>query len=256
MRVLVSTFCLCLCLLAHSAFAAPSVSLPPLPYPYNYLEPYFDEQTMRYHHNNHHQTYVNKLNDALAKLEGLMPSLAQQSVPEILRRLDKISDEALRKAIRNNGGGHVNHALFWESLTRSSKTQGVEQGGVFLESTLLGNAILEKWGSFHAFQREWIDKSLAFFGSGWTWLQYSPKTSSLSIVTLPNQDSPYMTDNLPILGLDLWEHAYYLKHQNRKLDYYEDWFEIVNWAKANKLYEEALSSAAPQPEAPEDKQEL
>ncbi len=196
--------------------------LPQLPYAYNALEPYIDEQTMTIHHTKHHQTYVDKLNDALKD----SPDLQAKSIEELLTSLNSIP-ENIRTAVRNNGGGHWNHSFFW-TLMQEGKTGNVPEGEV-------AEAINKKFTDFENFKKEFSQTAVSRFGSGWAWLVV--KDGELAIISTPNQDNPVMDGSgHPILGLDVWEHAYYLKYQNRRPEYIENWWNIVNWAKVNELY--------------------
>jgi Fe-Mn family superoxide dismutase len=188
--------------------------VPPLPYDYNALEPHIDEQTMRVHHDKHHQAYVDKVNAALEGTE-----LAGSPVEEVLKNLDAVPDDK-RTAVRNNGGGHYNHSLFWEWL---SPDGGGEPGGA------LSDAIASAFGSFDDFKSKFKDAGVNQFGSGWAWLVQDG--SGLAVVSTPNQDNPISQGKTPLLGVDVWEHAYYLKYQNRRPDYIDAWWNVVNWAK-------------------------
>jgi len=188
--------------------------LPPLPYAVDALEPYIDARTMSIHHDKHHAGYTNNLNNAL---EG-NPALASKSVESILAGLDSVP-EAIRTAVRNNGGGYANHALFWSIM-------GPDAGG---EPTgELAAAINSKFGSFDAFKDAFSKAAATRFGSGWAWL-YVDGNGELAVGSTPNQDTPLMDGNTPILGLDVWEHAYYLNYQNRRGDYIAAWWNVVNW---------------------------
>ncbi len=195
--------------------------LPPLPYAYNALEPSIDEATMHYHHDNHHQTYVTNLNNALANY----PDLQSKSLEELLANLDAIP-EAIRAAVRNNGGGHWNHTFFWEIM-------GPDAGGA--PTGDLAAAIDAAFGSFDAFKEKFKAAALGRFGSGWAWLIAAPD-GSLSIMSTPNQDNPLMEGKKAILGIDVWEHAYYLKYQYRRAAYVDAWWNVVNWAKVAEHY--------------------
>ena len=186
--------------------------LPPLPYPYDALEPTIDEQTMRIHHDKHHGTYVNNVNAALEGTEW-----ADRPIEEVLANLDRIPDDK-RTAVRNNGGGHANHSLFWEIM----KPDG---GGA--PSGSLGEAIESTFGGFDQLKSALNDAGVKRFGSGWAWLVHDG--SGLVVTSTPNQDTPLMERGTPILGIDVWEHAYYLKYQNRRPDYLEAWWNVVNW---------------------------
>jgi Fe-Mn family superoxide dismutase len=195
--------------------------VPPLPYDYNALEPYIDEATMHYHHDNHHQTYVTNLNNALANY----PDLQSKSIEELLSNLEAIP-EAIRTAVRNNGGGHWNHTFFWEIM-------GPNAGGA--PEGELAAAIDAAFGSFDAFKEKFKAAALGRFGSGWAWL-IAGKDGSLSIMSTPNQDNPLMEGKTAILGIDVWEHAYYLKYQYKRAAYVDAWWNVVNWAKVAEHY--------------------
>ena len=192
--------------------------LPALPYDYNALEPHIDAQTMEIHHTKHHQTYITKLNGAL---EG-HPDLASQSVDDLIADLASLPDN-IRGAVRNNGGGHSNHTMFWQVMGPNGG--GAPNGNV-------ANAIDAAFGSFDAFKEKFSAAGAARFGSGWVWLINDGGT--LSIESSPNQDSPIMDGKSAILGLDVWEHAYYLRYQNRRPDYMAAWFNVVNWDAVNQ----------------------
>jgi Fe-Mn family superoxide dismutase len=193
--------------------------LPSLPYAYNALEPHFDALTMEIHHSRHHATYVNNLN---AALEG--HDVGGKTVEELISNLEALP-EGIRTAVRNNGGGHANHTLFWQIL---SPNGGGEPTGE------LAAAINEAFGSFDAFKEKFTDAALKRFGSGWAWLVV--KGGKLEVASTPNQDSPLMEGVTPILGLDVWEHAYYLKYQNKRPDYVKASWNVVNWEEVNKRY--------------------
>ena len=200
-------------------------SVPPLPYPHSALAPVIDEQTMKLHHGKHHQAYVDKLNEALAGDS----SLRGRNLADMLRDVS-----SLPKSVRNNGGGHWNHSFFWEAMTRpgSSEPQGE-----------LRDSIVSKWGSLEAFQDEFNAAGAGRFGSGWVWL-VATESGGLEVSSTPNQDNPLMdvaeVRGTPILGNDVWEHAYYLTYQNRRADYLKAWWQVVDWAKAS----ERLAAAA------------
>jgi Fe-Mn family superoxide dismutase len=198
-------------------------TLPDLPYPYDALEPYVDAQTMTVHHTKHHQTYVDKLN---AALEG-HDDLASQSVDDLMRNFTTVP-ESIRVAVQNHGGGHANHSLFWSIL---SPDGGGEPSGA------VGDAINASFGSFKSFRERFTAAATNHFGSGWAWLTLTE--GKLAILSLPNQDSPLMNGMEPILGLDVWEHAYYLTYQNRRPDYIEAFWNLVNWDEVNRRYEAA-----------------
>jgi Fe-Mn family superoxide dismutase len=197
--------------------------LPALPYAHNALEPHIDAQTMEIHHGRHHATYVNNLN---AALEG-HPDLQQKSIEELIGNLDAVP-ESIRTAVRNNGGGHANHSLFWEILSPNG-------GGA--PSGALADAINEAFGSFDNFKAEFTKAATGRFGSGWAWLIVDG--GKLAITSTPNQDSPLMEGKTPILGLDVWEHAYYLKYQNKRPDYIAAFWNVVNWDEVSKRFEAA-----------------
>lgn len=198
----------------------PKHELPALPYAYNALEPHIDALTMEIHHSRHHATYVNNLN---AALEG-HPELQEKSVEDLLRNLNEVP-ESIRTAVRNNGGGHANHTLFWEIMSPNGGGQPTGE---------LANAINETFGSFEKFQEEFTKAALGRFGSGWAWLVVDG--GKLAVMSTANQDNPLMEGKTPILGLDVWEHAYYLKYQNRRPDYVKAWWNVVNWDAVNQRY--------------------
>jgi Fe-Mn family superoxide dismutase len=195
--------------------------LPALPYPYGALEPHIDARTMEIHHGKHHQGYVNNLNKAL---EG-QANLQSKSVEELLQNLEVIP-ESIRTAVRNNGGGHANHSLFWPCM---SPNGGGEPSGE------LAGAIKAAFGSFASFKEQFSPAAATRFGSGWAWLCLD-KSGGLVITSTPNQDNPLSEGLRPILGLDVWEHAYYLKYQNRRPDYIAAWWNVVNWEQVAKNY--------------------
>jgi Fe-Mn family superoxide dismutase len=197
--------------------------LAPLPYDYTALEPHIDEATMHLHHDKHHQAYVNNLNAALEK----HPELASLSAEDLLRKLSTIPAD-IQGAVRNNGGGHVNHTMFWNLM----KPQG---GGA--PTGKIGTQITKDFGSFDDFKKLFNEAATKQFGSGWGWLVY--EGGKLKIVTTPNQDNPLSQGLYPILGNDVWEHAYYLKYQNRRADYLAAWWNTVNWDEVNKRFEQA-----------------
>ena len=194
--------------------------LPPLPYAPEALEPHIDAQTMQIHHGKHHQAYVTNLNAAIDKA----PELASWSLDDLNRRINEVP-EAVRTAVRNNGGGHWNHSLFWSLMAPNA---GGEPTGE------LGEAISSTFGSFTGFKEQLQAAGVGRFGSGWAWLVNAG--GLLSIVSTPNQDNPLMDGKKAILGVDVWEHAYYLKYQNRRADYLAAWWNVVNWAEVSKLY--------------------
>jgi superoxide dismutase, Fe-Mn family len=195
-------------------------SVPPLPYEYNALEPHIDEQTMRIHHDKHHAAYVNNLNAALEK----HPELQNRSAEDLIKNINGVPDD-IRTAVRNNGGGHVNHTMFWEIM-------GPGKGGV--PGGAVGDAIKAAFGSFETFKTQFADAAVKRFGSGWAWL--IDAGGKLTIESTANQDSPLMEGKKPILGIDVWEHAYYLKYQNRRPDYIAAWWNAVNWDAVNKRF--------------------
>jgi Iron/manganese superoxide dismutases, alpha-hairpin domain./Iron/manganese superoxide dismutases, C-terminal domain. len=197
--------------------------LPKLPYAYDALEPYIDKETMNIHHTKHHNTYVTNLNKAL---EG-HPDLLNKSVEDLISNLDVVP-ETIRTAVRNNGGGHANHSLFWQVL---SPNGGGQPKGELLD------AIHAKFGSFDAFKDEFSKAAIGRFGSGWAWLVVDG--GELAVMSTPNQDSPLMEGKTPILGLDVWEHAYYLKYQNRRPEYVAAFWNIVNWDEVERRFQEA-----------------
>lgn len=199
--------------------------LPPLPYAYDALEPHIDEQTMRIHHDKHHQGYVNNLNAALEK----HPKLFDKSLEELLSDLKAIPED-IRTAVRNNGGGTYNHKLFWEMMSGNG---GGEPSGA------VSTAIDKAFGSFEAFKEKFSKAAATQFGSGWAWLVVAPD-GKLEVVSLPNQDSPLSEGKTPILALDIWEHAYYLKYQNLRASYIEAWWNVVNWEEVARLYQNAV----------------
>lgn len=195
--------------------------LPALPYSTDALEPHIDARTMEIHHGRHHKTYVDKLN---AALEG-HAELASQSIEALIANIEKVP-ENIRGAVRNNGGGHVNHSLFWQIM---SPDGGGEPTGE------LAGAINDTFGSFEKFQEEFANAAINRFGSGWAWLVVK-KDGNLAVINTLNQDSPLMDGHTPVLGLDVWEHAYYLKYQNKRPDYIQAWWNVVNWDEVNKRY--------------------
>ncbi|SRR5579883_1079559 len=199
--------------------------LPPLPYGYDALEPYIDEQTMHLHHDKHHQAYVTNLNNAV---QGT--AFENLSVEEIMRRINEVP-ENIRTAVRNNGGGHVNHTMFWEIMKPNG---GGEPTGA------LAQAINRAFGSFDQFKTQFNDAGVKRFGSGWAWLVLNP-SGQLQVISTANQDSPFMDGLFPVMGNDVWEHAYYLKYQNRRADYLNAWWNVVNWDEIAKRFERAKS---------------
>ena len=202
--------------------------LPELPYAYNALEPYIDERTMQIHHDKHHAAYVKNLNDALVGQDTLLA----MPVEKLIAGLSQVP-EAVRTKVRNNGGGHANHSLFWEIM--APFVAGAPQGK---PSGELKKAMDATFGSLEKFQEIFSAAALNRFGSGWAWLVHDG--GKLTIVDTPNQDSPLMDGKTPILGLDVWEHAYYLKYQNMRADYIKAWWSVVNWASVEKRFKELL----------------
>jgi Fe-Mn family superoxide dismutase len=197
--------------------------VPPLPYDYDALEPHIDEQTMRVHHDKHHQAYVDKANAALAETDA-----ADESVEHVLTILDTLPEDK-QGAIRNNAGGHANHTLFWEIM---SPDGGGEPEGD------LGDAISDVFGSLDGLKQAVNEAGVNRFGSGWTWLVHDG--TGLAVYSTPNQDSPIMQSDEPLLGIDVWEHAYYLQYQNRRPDYLEAWWNVVSWPAVAERYERAI----------------
>jgi Fe-Mn family superoxide dismutase len=193
-------------------------SLPPLPYDFAALEPHIDTQTMQIHHGKHHAAYVNNLNAALEK----HPALASKSVEDLIAGLSAVPED-IRTAVRNNGGGHVNHTMFWQIM-------GPGKGGA--PTGAIADAISAAFGSFDAFKEQMNKAGVGRFGSGWAWLVSSG--GKLAIESTANQDSPLMDGKKAIMGIDVWEHAYYLKYQNRRPDYLGAWWNVVNWDEVNK----------------------
>ena len=194
--------------------------LPPLPYDFAALEPHIDSQTMQIHHGKHHQAYVNNLNAALEKHTDLQ----KMSAEELLRNLGSVPED-IRPAVRNNGGGHVNHTMFWKMMAPNAG--GPPSGGV-------AEAIKASFGGFDSFKEQFAKAGVSRFGSGWAWL--IDNNGKLSIESTANQDNPISDGKKPILGIDVWEHAYYLKYQNRRPDYITAWWNVVNWAEVNRLF--------------------
>jgi superoxide dismutase, Fe-Mn family len=199
-------------------------TLPPLPYAYDALEPYIDAETMRFHHDKHHAAYVNNLNEALNK----HPQLKGKTVEQMLQNLDDVPTD-VRNVVRNNGGGHVNHKMFWEIMKPSG---GGEPTGA------IATAINKNFGSFAEFKKKFNAEGAKRFGSGWVWLVRN-QDASLEVVSTANQDSPISSGKYPIMGNDVWEHAYYLKYQNLRAKYLEAWWNVVNWDEINKRFAQA-----------------
>lgn len=210
-----------------TAQSGPSLELPDLPYPVDALEPHIDAQTMTIHHGRHHQAYVTNLVNALKD----QPELSKKPLAEILGNLDAVP-EAIRTAVRNNGGGHANHSLFWRIMSPN--------GGGAPKGELL-TAIEGKFGSFDSLKEGLSKAGAGQFGSGWAWLSVDGG-KQLVLSSTPNQDTPLMTGLIPILGVDVWEHAYYLKYQNRRADYLAAWWNVVNWDTVSDEYARALKA--------------
>ena len=194
-------------------------NLPKLPYAYDALEPFIDAKTMEIHHTKHHQTYVDKLNKALEKY----PKLQKNSAEDLIKNLEVIPED-IRTAVRNHGGGHVNHSFFWQILKK-----GIEPKGEILK------AINKKFKGIDNFKELFKEAATTLFGSGWAWLVLNSK-GELEIVKTPNQDSPITHNMIPILGIDVWEHAYYLRYQNRRPEYVDAFFNVINWEKVNEHF--------------------
>ncbi len=200
-------------------------TLPKLAYSYDALEPYIDTQTMTIHHSKHHQAYVNNLNAALEKY----PELQKMSAEGLIRNLGQVPED-IHMAVRNYGGGHVNHTFFWEILRKGTPSRGE-----------VIDAINDKFGGFDAFKEQFSKAAATRFGSGWGWLVVN--NGDLEIMSTPNQDSPLTIGKTPVLGIDVWEHAYYLKYQNRRPEYIEAFFNAINWEKVNSLYLQAKKAS-------------
>jgi len=196
--------------------------LPEVSYSYDALEPFIDAKTMEIHHSKHHQAYVTNLNAALKD----QPALAEMGLDKLLKNINEIP-EAIRTAVRNHGGGHANHSFFWPSLKKDVAAEGP-----------VVDAIIKKFGSFEAFKEQFSTAAVKLFGSGWAWLAVDK--GELTILTTPNQDNPIMGGKTPVLGVDVWEHAYYLLYQNRRPDYVANFFNVINWEKINEYYLQAI----------------
>ena len=203
--------------------------LPKLPYAYDALEPYIDARTMEIHYTRHHQTYVTKLNEALDK----HPEIADKPLEELLSNLDAVPED-IRTVVRNHGGGHMNHSFFWTIMgppaasgaTKKSEVKNEPEGEI-------GKIITSTFGAIATFKEEFAKAAAGVFGSGWAWLVIDDK-GNMMITATPNQDSPFMKKQKPILGLDVWEHAYYLKYQNKRPDYIDAWWNVVDWIQVEK----------------------
>ncbi len=200
--------------------------VPPLPYAYEALEPHIDSETMHLHHDKHHQAYVTNLNAAIEK----HPELGDRTVDDLIRDLANVPED-IRAAVRNNGGGHLNHSMFWRIMKPNG---GGEPTGA------IADAISSSFGSFEDFKTQFNDAGVKRFGSGWAWLVRT-SGGSLQIVSTANQDSPLTDGQYPIMGNDVWEHAYYLKYQNRRPEYLNAWWNVVNWDEINRRFEGAAS---------------
>jgi len=201
--------------------------LPKLPYPYNALEPYIDEVTMKIHHTKHHQAYVDNLNNVISK-----SPLSKLGIEDLLKNIDRVPKE-IRQTVINNGGGHANHSFFWKIMTPKSS----HPKGKLLEM------LSSKFGSLEKFKEAFFERAMSLFGSGWTFLIVT-KGGRIRLKRHSFQNSPLMKGAIPILGIDLWEHAYYLKYQNRKADYIKAWFNVVNWQEAEKNFLKALKEVS------------
>lgn len=205
------------------AAASGPYTLPPLPYPYDALEPYIDAQTMQIHHDRHHAAYVNNLNNAVAKY----PDVAQRTAEQLVQNLAAVPEE-IRTAVRNNAGGHVNHDFFWKLMSKSGPRNPVGE---------LAKAIDARFGSFAKFQEEFTRAAAGVFGSGWAWLTLDRK-GQLSVLQTANQDSPLSLGLAPLVAIDVWEHAYYLKYQNRRADYIAAFYNVIHWDWVSARYNE------------------
>jgi Fe-Mn family superoxide dismutase len=210
-----------------SAVSAAEATLPPLPYPLDALEPHIDAQTMEIHHDRHHKAYIDKLNAAISGNAELLA----KSPTKLIAELDQVP-EAIRTTVRNNGGGHLNHTLFWQMMT---------PGGGKQNKGDIGRAIDAAFGSFDKFATEFANAAMGQFGSGWAWLVMDG--GKLAVVGTPNQDNPVTMGKVPLLGVDVWEHAYYLKYQNKRADYVTAWWNVVNWDFVNEMYKNANAVA-------------
>jgi len=223
-----------------------NLPLPPMPYEYNALEPHIDEATMKVHHLKHHQTYTDKLNGALAEMRAseTLKYLAKMGVDTLLQHLEEVPDGKLRNTVRNAGGGYVNHEVFFRTM---SPNGGGEPEGLLLDG------LKKAFGTFAAFKQMFTLAALEVFGSGWAWLYYDEKLSALAVTSTPNQDTPAMEEGVvSLLGIDVWEHAYYLKHQSNRKAYIDAWFNVVNWAEVLDTYIAATGEA----KAVDDKEEV
>uniref|UniRef100_A0A7S1NCZ0 Superoxide dismutase n=1 Tax=Eutreptiella gymnastica TaxID=73025 RepID=A0A7S1NCZ0_9EUGL len=223
--------------------SAEYASLPALPYGYHELEPYIDEATMRIHHQGHHQAYTMKLNGAVAQVRTVAPDLIKDDPQALLAGIADVVryghehgiEGAVLRALRNNLGGYVNHVFFWQCLAPKAGTAPEPSGALLAK-------IQATWGSIEAFKSAFSETAAALFGSGWAWLVINRKTGDLSIVSTKDQESPLAMSLDPLLGIDLWEHAYYLKYQNKRPQYIQAFFHIINWEFVQRNYQQALSS--------------
>ena len=200
--------------------------LPPLPYAYDAFEPYIDTETMRLHHDKHHQSYIDKLNQAIEPY----PQFKDMIIEDLLRHLNDVPEE-IRTAVRNNGGGHANHQFFWKVI---GPPAGREPAGALAE------AVMRDFGSFEEFQAKFTDAAARHFGSGWAFLVVDPPTKKLELLTTPNQDSVLLHGKPGLLACDVWEHSYYLKYQNRRPEYLKAWWNVVNWPVVSSRYDHFL----------------
>ncbi len=206
---------------------AAQYTLPDMPYAYDALEPHIDAETMELHHSGHHQTYVNKLNTAIENY----PDLVYDSIHELMKNFDQVPAD-VKTPVRNHGGGHSNHSIFWTIM-------GPDGGGE--PSGDVASAIDETFGSFKEFRDKLTSQATALFGSGWAWLAMDA-VGKLEVIQCPNQDSPFISGYFPIVGIDVWEHAYYLKHRSKRDPYIEEWWNVVNWDEVNRRFQEAQTS--------------
>ncbi len=204
-------------------------TLPQLPYAYDALEPYIDALTMEIHYTKHHQGYVDNLNAALKDFSELQ----KKSITDLMLELE-VLPESIRVAVRNQGGGHYNHTFFWSLLTPAVKTERA-----ISHYATCARLINQRFGSFQKFQQEFTQVAKSRFGSGWAWLVVSPH-GDLEIISTPNQDCPLMFECVPLLGLDVWEHAYYLKYQNKRVDYIQAWWHLINWAAVEDIVKQIV----------------
>jgi Fe-Mn family superoxide dismutase len=202
--------------------------LPKLPYEYDALEPSIDKETMQIHHDKHHAAYIKNLNDALAKNEDLL----KKDIVDILKDIKQVPED-VRQAVINNGGGHANHSMFWLMMAPKGKGESGPSGA-------LAKAIDSAFESLDKFKEKLSTAGVKRFGSGWAWLVYDPKASKLEVISSANQDSPYLLAQTPLLGVDVWEHAYYLKYRQARADYIRAWWDVVNWKYVGERYDDAV----------------